>query len=132
MTNKIALSIILAAMFVGGAIYLSSGSGSAGREVEGGSEGVSVENGVQMIDLAAKGGYYPKKIVAKAGIPTTLRVRTKNTFDCSSALIIPSIKYQKNLSSTGEELITIPVERATGTLRGTCSMGMYGFEIAFR
>lgn len=132
MTTKIAFSIILAAVFVGGAVYLSGGSGSAGEELGTGSGGVSLENGVQMIDLTAKGGYYPKRIVAEAGIPTVLRVTTRNTFDCSSALIIPSVKYQKNLPPNGEEKITIPKEKATGTLRGTCSMGMYGFEIAFR
>ncbi len=93
---------------------------------------VSTENGTQVIDLAAKGGYTPSFVEAKAGVPTELRVATNGTYDCSSSLIIPSLGYQAMLKPTGTETIALTAAQAQGTLEGTCGMGMYRFEIAFK
>ena len=90
---------------------------------------VSVVNGVQIIEILARGGYTPRRIEAQAGIPTVLKVRTQNTFDCSASLVIPRLNYRKMLSPLGTEEIQISAEKAQGTLKGLCSMGMYGFEI---
>lgn len=92
---------------------------------------VSIENETQIIDLTAKGGYSPSRIEAQAGVPTTLRVTTNGTYDCSSALVIPELDYQTYLAPTGVELIQLSADQAQGTLKGMCSMGMFGFEIAF-
>ena len=56
---------------------------------------------------------------------------TENSYDCSTALVIPDIKFQKYLPRTGEELIEVPLEKTQGTLRGMCSMAMYHFQIDF-
>lgn len=90
-----------------------------------------MQDGVQVIDLAAKGGYSPRFIQAKAGVPTELRVTTEGTFDCSSSLVIPTLGYQKILEPTGVETIQISSDEASGTMQGTCGMGMYSFKIAF-
>jgi plastocyanin domain-containing protein len=92
---------------------------------------VSMVDGTQIIDLTAKGGYFPREVVAAAGVPTVLRVRTTSTFDCSASLVIPKLSYQKFLAPSGTEEISIPAEQAQGTLQGLCSMGMYGFQIKF-
>lgn len=92
---------------------------------------VSIENETQFIDLTAKGGYSPSRVEAQAGIPTTLRVTTNGTYDCSSALVIPELDYQTYLAPTGVELIQLSADQAQGTLKGMCSMGMFTFEIAF-
>ncbi len=92
---------------------------------------VSVVDGKQIITITAKGGYLPKTTTAKAGMPTVIKVVTNGTFDCSSAVSIPSIKYQKNLPQTGETLIDVPTQTAGTTINGTCSMGMYNFAIKF-
>lgn len=92
---------------------------------------VSMESGTQVIDIAAKGGFTPSSVEAKAGVPTELRVSTNGTYDCSSTLIIPSIGYQATLKPTGTESIALTAAQAKGTLEGTCGMGMYKFEIAF-
>lgn len=102
---------------------------------DGGTDGngaVSMHNGVQIVDLTAKGGYSPNYIEATAGVPTELRVTTSGTFDCSSSLVIPSLGYQKILEPTGVALIAISADKAQGTLEGTCGMGMYDFAIAFK
>lgn len=98
----------------------------------GGAGAVTVENGVQVIDLTANGGYSPRYIVAQAGMPTELHVITNGTYDCSSSIVIPALGYQKLLAPTGEEKVEISADQASGTLRGTCGMGMYSFEIAFK
>ena len=93
---------------------------------------VNIVNGVQIIDLSAKGGFSPPYIEATAGLPTELRVATNGTYDCSSTLVIPSLNYQKTLEPTGVETIQLSASQAQGTLDGTCGMGMYDFEIAFK
>lgn len=95
------------------------------------SNNVSMENGVQIVNLRAKGGYSPQNTVAKAGVPTVLRFITSGTFDCSLAVRIPSINYSKTLPQTGITDIDIGTQSA-GPFVGTCSMGMYPFRVDFR
>jgi plastocyanin domain-containing protein len=97
-----------------------------------GNEVISNENGTQIIELAAKGGFTPSFVEAKAGVPTELRVATNGTYDCSSTLVIPSLGYQATLKPTGTEAIPLTAAQAKGTLEGTCGMGMYKFQIAFK
>lgn len=91
---------------------------------------VVVTDGVQVIDLTAKGGYSPLESVAKAGIPTILRVSTQGTFDCSSALRIPEMDISRSLPASGVTEIDLGTPQP-GKLQGTCSMGMYPFVINF-
>jgi plastocyanin domain-containing protein len=93
--------------------------------------GVYEQSNTQYVDLKARGGYFPASITAKANMPTILRVTTSNTFDCSSAISIPSLGYRKNLPSTGTTEITIPAQEPNTEINGTCAMGMYDFKIVF-
>ncbi|MEK7638941.1 MAG: cupredoxin domain-containing protein [Patescibacteria group bacterium] len=95
-------------------------------------DNVASEAGKQIVSISAKGGYFPRFSKAKADTPTTLRVETTGTFDCSSALTIPSLNYQKNLPPSGVMDIELQPQKAGTTLKGLCSMGMYEFEIAFQ
>lgn len=123
------ISIAIAVLFIGGAIMLGGrGSGSA---VAPGVNNVSIVGGKQIIEITAKGGYQPRASIAKAGIPTAIKVITRGTFDCSAAVSIPSIGYRQNLPSNGEALIDIPVQPAGTKLTGLCAMGMYNFTIQF-
>ncbi len=94
-------------------------------------DNVRIEDGKQIITIRAKGGYYPRKTEAKAEIPTIIRMETNGTFDCSSALVIPSLKYRKSLPISGITEIEVPAQKAGSTLDGLCSMGMYNFAINF-
>lgn len=91
---------------------------------------VSIVDGKQIIEINAKGGYQPRKNIAKAGIPTIIRFNTKGTFDCSSAVRIPSMNISKSLPQTGSTDIDIGTG-TIGTLKGSCGMGMYPFEVEF-
>lgn len=92
----------------------------------------TIVDGTQFIDITAKGGYSPRVVTAKEGVPTVVRITTKGTFDCSASVVIPKLSYQKFLKPSGTEDILIPAEEAKGTLQGLCSMGMYNFQIQFQ
>ena len=122
-------SIILALIFIGGAIIFARNGAKTDTAVS--QNNVSVADGKQIIEIDAKGGYSPSVTIAKANIPTVIKVKTQGTFDCSSALVIQSIGYRANLPSSGETLIEVPPQEAGSTLRGMCAMGMYNFSIKF-
>jgi len=94
-------------------------------------ENVSIEDGVQVIAIRAKGGYQPRASVAKAGIPTIIRFDSKGTFDCSASVRIPSLKISRSLEFSGSTDIDLGTPKK-GLMRGSCSMGMYPFEIEFQ
>jgi Cu+-exporting ATPase len=94
-------------------------------------EVVSIQNGIQIINVTAKGGFSPQYIQAQKGIPTELHVATNGTYDCSSTLVIPRLGYSEALEPTGVETIKLSAAEAQGNLDATCGMGMYDFEINF-
>lgn len=127
--KAIIISIIVGVVFIGGAIILSR-AGPATKTMTG-QNNVSVVDGTQIIEIDAKGGYSPQKTIAKANMPTVIKMKTKGTFDCSSALVIPSIGYRANLPPSGETRIDVPPQKEGVTMQGVCSMGMYNFSITF-
>jgi plastocyanin domain-containing protein len=122
---KTALAIIIAGALIGGVFLLSSGGDSSSEN------NVSVSNGKQIVEITAKGKYAPKKTVAKADMPTTLRIKTNGTFDCTAALKVPAAGYEAMLPATGTTDIELPPQKAGATVQGTCAMGMYTFAINF-
>ena len=135
MKNTI-ISIIIAAAVIIGALILVGGKGSGNDAKNGGNQvaqgsNVSIKDGKQIVDIRAKGGYSPRVTVAKADVPTTLKINTQGTFDCSTALVIPSLSYRKNLPPSGTTEVEISAQPAGTKLKGLCSMGMYSFEISF-
>lgn len=128
--KTIPIVIVAVAILIAGIIILSGGSSPA-QAPDAAIETVSVQDGTQLIDITVKGGYSPRRTVARADMPTILRMKTNGTFDCSSALAIPSLNYQNNLPPSGVTEIEVPPQKAGTTLQGRCSMGMYHFEVAF-
>jgi len=127
--KSIILSILAAIILIGGAIYIANGK-PIDQADEISVKNVSVIDGKQIIELKAKGGYRPAHTLAKAGMPTILRLNTSGTVDCSSALRIPSLNISKNLPLSGVTDIDLGIQNA-GTIAGTCGMGMYPFDIKF-
>lgn len=124
------IAIVIGSLLVMSAFALGRGNidDSSARSAS----NVSVENGKQVVTISAKGGYSPRMTEAKADMPTTLRVATNGTFDCSSVLAIPAMNYQENLPPSGVTEIELPPQKAGSTFEGLCGMGMYRFEIAFK
>lgn len=93
---------------------------------------LAVANGRQVITIVARGGYLPRDSIAKAGIPSVIRIVTQNTFDCSRALFLPSLGVQKILPATGTAEFELPALKAGTEFYGVCAMGMYAFRITMR
>jgi plastocyanin domain-containing protein len=134
------IAIIVAVVLMIGGFMLSAMGGSGintqtgvqtNVQAGGNSSNVSIVDGKQIIEIEVKGGYRPGKSVAKAGVPTIIRFKTNGTFDCSSAIRIPSLNVSQALPQTGATDIDAGTSTA-GVLQGTCGMGMYRFEVEFR
>ncbi|MDO8530066.1 MAG: cupredoxin domain-containing protein [bacterium] len=130
-TSTITISILVATVLIGGAIMLAAGNNDSNNTGSQAANNVSVVDGKQIIAISAKGGYSPKVTTAKAGMPTAIKIDTRGTFDCSSALTIPTLGYSNNLPPSGETLIDVPPQEIGTTMKGLCSMGMYSFTVNF-
>lgn len=124
MNKTVSIIISLGLVVAMGIIFI-------GRK-DSGKNNVEIKDGVQYVRIDAKGGYSPIVSTAKAGIPTKLIVKTSGTYDCSAALAINSVNYQKVLSPTGETEIDIGTGKVGEPLQGVCGMGMYSFKIYFQ
>lgn len=120
--------LIIGALAIGAFLIFRGGGATQTASSTNGSSNVSTIDGQQVVTINVKGGYQPQTSTIKAGIPTILRFTTNGTFDCSSAIRIQSLGVSQNLPSTGTTDIDVGTLSA-GTLQGTCSMGMYRFEI---
>lgn len=130
MNRKIILAIVFAIILIAGAFFFTRESSEIiDNNIQ--VNNVSIVDGKQIIEIKAKGGYYPRNSIAKAGIPTILRFNTNGTFDCSSSVRIPSMNISKLLINSGITDIDLGSPRF-GTLQGMCGMGMYPFQIDFQ
>ena len=123
-------SIIIAGLVIAGTIFLAGKSNfQDSRRVP--ANNVHIFEGKQVIEIRARGGYQPRRSMAKAGVPTILRFNTSGTYDCSAAVRIPRLKISKMLPPSGITDIEIGTFQA-GVIQGMCGMGMYPFEIDFQ
>jgi plastocyanin domain-containing protein len=128
--NSTSVSIVVAVALIGGAFYLTSSETQPNQD-QAPQNNVSILDGIQVIEIDAKGGYSPRQTVAKADVPTVLKVKTQGTFDCSASLNIPNLNYHSVLESSGEVAIEVSPQKPGSTLQGVCGMGMYNFKIQF-
>ena len=129
MNTKVLVSFLLTGFFVGLAFTYAGGGSEDGGEVDLGT--VTMTDGVQVVEMQAKGGYSPSSVTLKAGVPTLIRMNSNGTYDCSAALQIPQINYSIFLPSSGVTEIEIPAQTPGTTIQGLCGMGMYGFKLNF-
>ena len=132
-----AVSIVIASIMVSSAIILSKNISNQGQVTNNVNtevvnlDNVTIVDGKQIINIEVKGGYTPRKSVAKSGIPTVLRFNTSGTFDCSAFIRIPSLNVLQSLPQFGATDIKID-DPKQGTLQGMCGMGMYQFTVDFK
>lgn len=129
MQKNTIISIIISIALIGGTLYfISDRPPSSGGEVAQ-SQNVEIRDGVQYVTVTAKGGYSPRVMEIKGGLPTKLVVKTDGTYDCSASLVVRSVGFQKILQPTGEEVIDLGTPKSGDKVQGVCGMGMYNFQI---
>lgn len=126
--KNIAISILVSFTLIAGLLYVVLDRPTTGEKV-GGAQNVEIRDGIQYITVFARGGYSPRVSVAESGIPTKLIMKTNGTYDCSAALLVRDVGFQKILEPTGEEIIDLGILDKNSVMRGSCSMGMYSFQI---
>jgi len=87
--------------------------------------------GQQVIEVTASGGYSPRKIEAKAGVPTILIMKSEGAYGCERAFNIPDLNISEILPENGKTQFDLGTQTAGTELVGVCSMGMYYFKIFF-
>ena len=133
MTKKITISVVISLVLIVAAVFLGSAGANKDQSKNiAGRKNIYMENGKQIIEITARGGYFPKLNIAQKGLPTIIRIKTDNTYDCSSSVSIPKIGLRKILQPAGVEDIAIAEKDAIGELDGLCGMGMYNFKIDFK
>jgi sulfite exporter TauE/SafE len=86
---------------------------------------VSTQDDQQTVVITARtGSYSPENVEVRAGVPTTLVVRSDNAQGCVRSFVISSRNVQEILPVRGETRIDLGV-LAPGTLHYACGMGMY-------
>jgi hypothetical protein len=85
----------------------------------------------QIIEVTASGGYSPRKIEAKADVPTILIMKSEGAYGCERAFNIPALKISEILPENGQTQFDLGIQAKGAKLLGVCSMGMYSFQIFF-
>ncbi|GAA3246130.1 sulfite exporter TauE/SafE family protein [Streptomyces labedae] len=87
--------------------------------------------GKQTVVLTVTDFYEPTQFTAKAGVPTTLILRGKDSGGCARAFTIPELGVQEIVKRDGDTKIDLGT-RKPGTLRFSCAMGMQTGTINFQ
>jgi hypothetical protein len=85
----------------------------------------------QIIEVTASSGYSPRKIEAKADVPTILIMKSEGAYGCERAFNIPALKISEVLPENGQTQFDLGIQAKGTKLLGVCSMGMYSFQIFF-
>lgn len=113
-----------------GLVTINSTLGAAGFPV------VAIDFGgeeQQTADIAARqeyqiqisnGGYSPKYLKVKKGLPVKINLVSNNSYGCGLAFRIPSLGITKNLKPTDSQIIEFTPDQV-GQIPFSCSMGMY-------
>ncbi|GHE39071.1 sulfite exporter TauE/SafE family protein [Streptomyces lavendulocolor] len=88
-------------------------------------------SGQQIVTLTVTDFYEPTAFTAKAGVPTTLVLRGKDSGGCARAFTIPELGIQEIVKRDGDTKIDLGT-RKPGTLRFSCAMGMQTGTITFQ
>ena len=110
----------------------TTGSGTETTAATETTTGITNPQAQQIIEVTAKsGGYSPRKIDAKAGVPTILVMKSDGAYGCERAFNIPDLNISQILPENGQTQFDLGTQAKGTKLLGVCSMGMYYFQILF-
>ena len=97
---------------------------SPGNQAAANGTPAQVRDGKQYLTMEQwAGGYNPSRMVVKVGIPVVWQINSTNSYTCASSLVVPSLGIRRSLSPGINTIEFTP--SATGTIKFSCSMGMY-------
>ena len=83
-----------------------------------------LRNGKQYIEMEQwAGGYNPKRIAVKVGVPVVWQINSINSYTCASSIIVPALGITRSLSPGINTIEFTPTK--TGSIKFSCAMGMY-------
>lgn len=83
-----------------------------------------IRDGKQYIEMEQwAGGYNPKRITVKVGMPVVWQINSTNSYTCASSIIVPSLGIARSLSPGINTIEFTPTK--TGSIKFSCAMGMY-------
>ena len=86
----------------------------------------------QIVEVTARsGGYSPRKLEAKADVPTILVMKSEGAYGCERAFYIPDLNISEILPENGQTQFDLGIQAKGTKLLGVCGMGMYYFQIFF-
>ncbi len=135
--SRIIVKIILAIIFISVILLASCKTAlpdtidSAAESNTGNSGNVYISGDIQAIEVTANGGYFPEELNAKAGIESVLIIKSDNAYGCERSFRIPALGVNETLPINGITEVELGTQEKGTRLLGTCSMGMYTFEIIF-
>lgn len=101
---------------------VSNSSARSGSKVS--DPNVTIENGVQLVRMTQSGnGYSPRSFTIQKGIPVKWIITSTNANTCAASIFSSQLGIRKYLS-VGENIIEFTPSE-TGTIKFSCSMGMY-------
>jgi len=105
----------LALVLTGALVWYFFGPRSSSRAV--------VENGVQVLTVAVKGGYSPDVIELEQGVPVRLLFDRQEAGDCSSRVVFPDFKVNQNLAAYATTTVEFTPAQV-GEFGFACGMNM--------
>ncbi|OGM80512.1 hypothetical protein A2366_01810 [Candidatus Woesebacteria bacterium RIFOXYB1_FULL_33_9] len=85
---------------------------------------VKIVNGVQVVKMTQKtNGYTPNKFTIKKGVPVRWIITSESIYSCASSIVSQQLGIRSSLK-LGENIFEFTPKEA-GTIRFSCSMGMY-------
>jgi len=83
-----------------------------------------MENGKQIVEMTqVANGYNPRQLTVKKGIPVVWKIKSTTQYTCAAYISMPAASISQPLK-LGENIIEFTPTK-TGTMKFTCSMGMY-------
>lgn len=85
---------------------------------------VTLENGSQIVKMTQSGsGYSPNSFTIRKGVPVKWVITSTDSYTCAASIVMSSYGIRQSLQQ-GENIIEF-TPNETGTIRFSCSMGMY-------
>lgn len=96
----------------------------AKNEIVSADKNVKMIDGVQIVKMTQQvNGYLPNKFTIKKGVPVKWIITSESQYSCASSIVSQALGIRSSLK-LGENIFTFTPTK-TGTIRFSCSMGMY-------